>query len=76
MARAKKEGSYWNGKLAQPIYDGMIKYCNETGFEKTTVIEKALKMFIESQHGYDTLQDGTKKPKVTLEQYLQMDSNG
>lgn len=74
MARSKKPGRYLNCKLAQPIYDGMSKLCEETGLEKTVVAERAIRMFIEGYHGYDVQADGTKVPKVSLEAYLQEDS--
>lgn len=71
MPRLKKPGHHLNCKLAQPIYDGLVKLCNETGLEKTVVAERAIQMFIESYHGYEVQPDGTQVPKVSLDDYLQ-----
>lgn len=71
MARSKKPGHYFNCKLEQSVYNGLDKLCKDTGLEKTVVVERALRMFIEDYHGYIVNSDGTRVPKVSLEDYVQ-----
>jgi hypothetical protein len=60
MARDKKFGVYFNGKISEPEYTALIKYSEETGLTKTAVVEKALNFYI-SNH---------LKGKMSLEEYV------
>lgn len=45
--RPKKDGEFVNAKLERSLADRFNKYVAETGFPKTVVIEKALKMYLD-----------------------------
>ena len=47
MARPKvKEWKNLGIRLDKNVFDMLEKYCEETGLKKTTVVEKALKAYI------------------------------
>lgn len=48
--RAKKEGEFVNVKIRQDLVDQLKRYAAETGFSKTTVVEKALDRYF-YEHG-------------------------
>lgn len=48
--RAKKEGEFVNVKIRQDLADQLKRYAAETGFSKTTVVEKALDRYF-YEHG-------------------------
>ena len=70
MARAKKEGTYFNCKISQPEYEGLLKLSEETGLERTTIIERAIKLYIQMSHGYSVNQDGTIHFNKTFDEFL------
>lgn len=72
MARPKKEGQFLNCKLAQPVYEGMIKFCSETGLDKTKVVERALQFYIEQHCGVLVDTNGVVISNPTLEEYLRL----
>ena len=47
MPTPKKAGTYFNMKMEQELYDRMTAYCSSTGVPKTTVVEKALKAYLD-----------------------------
>lgn len=47
MARNKKSGVSFNGKIADREYFALVKYARETGLTKTAVVEKSIHYFIE-----------------------------
>lgn len=51
--RVKKEGTIITIKLQQDLSDKLNEYTEETGFTKTAVIQKALKMYFESVSSND-----------------------
>lgn len=48
--RARKEGEFVNVKIRQDLADQLNRYAAETGFSKTTVVEKALDRYL-YEHG-------------------------
>ena len=42
MARPKKDYKIFSMKLSTPIYDRLTQFCEETGMQKTSVVEKTL----------------------------------
>lgn len=49
MPRKKKDGKFINFFVSSDLVDTLEKYTVETGFPKTVIIEKALKMYFDSQ---------------------------
>lgn len=49
MARNKKSGVYFNGKIAKREYKALLRYADETGLTKTAVVEQAIRFFISSR---------------------------
>ena len=49
MPRKKKDGKFINFFVSSDLVDTLEKYTVETGFPKTVIIEKALKMYFGSQ---------------------------
>ena len=47
MARANKDGHYINANIQKELYDAIVKHCEETGLNKTTAIEHAIKYYLE-----------------------------
>ena len=45
--RAKKDGEFVNVKIEQALADKLNQYVAATGYSKTAVVEKALRMFLE-----------------------------
>ena len=60
--RAKKEGEFVNVKIRQDLADQLKRYAAETGFSKTTVVEKALDRYF-YEHG-DEKQEVDRKSVV------------
>lgn len=50
MPRKKKDGKFINFFVSSELVDTLDKYTAETGFPKTVIIEKALRMYFESQN--------------------------
>ena len=46
--RAKKDGEFVNVKVEQSLVDRLNQYVAETGFPKTVVVEKALRMYLDA----------------------------
>lgn len=63
MARAAKNGHYWNGKLSQLVYDSLVGYAMDTGLSQTCIVERALTSYLEEQFSKEQ-----GKP-VTLKQW-------
>lgn len=47
MARAKKDGQYFNCYLRKDILERLTAYSDETGIPKTFVVEKALQNYLD-----------------------------
>lgn len=47
MARAKKDGQYFNCYLRKDILERLTVYSDETGIPKTFVVEKALQKYLD-----------------------------
>jgi predicted DNA-binding protein len=47
MARAKKDGQYFNCYLRKDILERLTAYSDETGIPKTFVVEKALQKYLD-----------------------------
>lgn len=47
MARAKKDGQYFNCYLRKDILERLTAYSDETGIPKTFVVEKALQEYLD-----------------------------
>lgn len=60
MARNRKSGVSFNGKIADKEHFALVKYAQETGLTKTAVVEKAIRYFIEHH-----LRDG-----MTFDSYI------
>lgn len=48
MARAKKDGQYFNCYLRKDILERLTAYSDETGIPKTFVVEKALQKYLDT----------------------------
>ena len=48
MAKAKKDGEYLHCYIKSDIMSTLNQYVEETGYSKTVVVEKALKLFLEN----------------------------
>lgn len=48
MARAKKDGQYFNCYLQKDILERLMAYFDETGIPKTFVMEKALLKYLDA----------------------------
>ena len=59
MPRAKKENISLNIRLAKEVSNRLNDYCEETGMTKTSVVERALSMYL----------DDHEKKKAILEAY-------
>ena len=46
MARAKKDGQYFNCYLRTDILEQLSAYSNDTGIPKTAIVEKALEKYL------------------------------
>ncbi len=46
MARAKKDGQFFNCYLRKDILERLAAYSDETGIPKTFVVEKALEKYL------------------------------
>ncbi len=46
MARAKKDGQYFNCYLRKDILEQLSAYSNDTGIPKTAIVEKALEKYL------------------------------
>ena len=49
MAKAKKVGDYLHCYIKSDIMADLNAYIDETGYSKTVVVEKAIRMFLDSQ---------------------------
>ena len=47
MARAKKDGQYFNCYLRKDILERLTAYSDERGIPKTFVVEKALQKYLD-----------------------------
>ena len=47
MPNPRKEGTFFNMKMSQDLYDRLAEYCEVTGIPKTTVVEKALRGYLD-----------------------------
>lgn len=70
MARAKKPGQHLNCKVAQKEYDVLTKICENTGLEKTTVVEHAIRLYAQMQNGYTVDSNGSIHFNQTLDEIL------
>ncbi len=50
MARAKKDGQYFNCYLRNDILEQLTAYSDETDIPKTFVVEKALQKYLDSHY--------------------------
>lgn len=73
MARAKKEGTYFNCKISQPEYEGLLKLSEESGLERTTIIERAIKLYVQMSQGYTVNADGEIHFNKTFDEFLKED---
>lgn len=53
MGRPKKNGTYINVCIETPIYERLVKLCEEVGQSKTTAVERALLAYLDN---YDDTQ--------------------
>lgn len=51
MARAKKDGKFFNCYIDKEIFEKMERYCEKTSIPKTSVVEKALSQYLRSKEG-------------------------
>lgn len=58
MPKPKKDARPFSIRMATDTYNRMDKYCEETGVPKTTVIERAINMYIDD---YEEKQEQLKK---------------
>ncbi len=49
MAKAKKDGDYLHCYIKSDIMAELNVYVAETGYSKTVAVEKAIRMFLDSQ---------------------------
>lgn len=49
MARARKNWRVLNISLDSAVHDELDKYCQETGFHKTVVVEQAIRLFLDAE---------------------------
>ena len=49
MAKAKKDGDYLHCYIKSDIMADLNAYIDETGYSKTVAVEKAIRMFLDSQ---------------------------
>ena len=49
MAKAKKDGDYLHCYIKSDIMTELNAYVEETGYSKTVAVEKAIRMFLDSQ---------------------------
>lgn len=49
MAKAKKDGNYLHCYIKSDIMADLNAYIDETGYSKTVAVEKAIRMFLDSQ---------------------------
>ena len=47
MARPKKNGTYLNVCIETPIYERLVKLCEDAGQTKTVAVERALALYLE-----------------------------
>lgn len=47
MSRPKKDSEFLHCRINRNIFENLDKLCEETGFTKTTAVERALKRYIE-----------------------------
>lgn len=71
MARAAKNGHYWNGKLSQIVYDSLVGYAADTGLSQTCIVEHALTAYLEEQFSKE---EG--KPVTLKQRHLQNQIRG
>ena len=60
MSKPKKDARPFSIRMAVETYNRMDKYCAETGVPKTTVIERALNMYLDD---YEETQEKLKHLK-------------
>ncbi len=48
MGREKKDAKIVTMKLASPVYEQLVKFCEETGMARTTATEKILQQYFDS----------------------------
>lgn len=60
MPKQKKDSCPFSIRMATDIYNRMNKYCEDTGMPKTTVIERAIIMYLDD---YDETQEQLKQLK-------------
>ena len=71
MGRVKKNGHIVNCIVKDLEYLSLNKFSEITGYTKTTIIEKAIKSFIENYHWVD--KNNHMMPKMSLEEFLAYD---
>ena len=55
--KGKKDGKFLNCYIRSDVMEYLNKFCEETGFSKTTVVEKALLQYLDNDK-----ENGVKKP--------------
>ena len=58
MARPKKNGTYLNVCIETPIYERLVKLCDDAGQTKTVAVERALMAYLDD---YDKTQKMLKR---------------
>lgn len=71
MSRSKKNGRVINCIIRQPEYDAMVKFSDLVGLSHTSLVEKALRQYIESYNFTD--KNGVIIPKMKLEDFVKFD---
>lgn len=49
MARAKKDGKFFNCYIDKEIFEKLEQYCEKTSIPKTSVVEKALSQYLKTK---------------------------
>lgn len=49
MTKPKKDGEHLHCYIKSDIMTGLDSFVEETGYSKTVVVEKAIRMFLDSQ---------------------------
>lgn len=53
MPRPKKDAWILNIRLATPFFDQLEQFCDESGMNKTTAVEKIMKQFFDEYFSRD-----------------------
>lgn len=57
MAKPKKDGEYLHCYIKTDIISELNEYVESTGYSKTVVVEKALKLFLQNEKRKDIYQN-------------------